>query len=117
MPIKFFEDLLSPIVSVIEHTSRLLIGILIGKKRKRLPFVTKEEIKSMIKEIQSQGVLDRGEKEAIEDVFDLRQTKIKDVLTPVRKIVGVDYSENHDAVLRKARRYRFTRFPAFRRRG
>lgn len=114
MLIKFFERVFTPAVIVIEKMSRFLVKLLVGKARRRSLFVTKEEIKSMLKEIEHQGVLDRGEKEAIEEIFDFRQTIINNVLTPVKDIVGLDYTDTQSIVLEKTKRFGFTRYPVFR---
>ncbi|MCM8826101.1 MAG: CNNM domain-containing protein [Candidatus Omnitrophica bacterium] len=112
--IKLFEDILDPIVSVIERTTRIIIRIVTGKyNKRRSPFITKEEIKSMVREIQKYGILDRGEKKAIEDIFDLRQRKIKDVVTPLKKVVTLDYNDTYDAILQKIKEAGYTRYPVW----
>ncbi len=115
--IKIFEIIFAPLVLAIEKVSRLLIRLLIGKKRKRSLFVTREEIKSILREVETQGGLDRGEKEAIEDVFDFRDTKVKDVHTPLIKIAGLDYTDSYETVLKKAKSFGFTRYPVFKNRA
>lgn len=111
--IKSFEIIFSPLVKLIESLSRILVKILVGKKRHRSLFVTKEEIKSILKEVQSQGLLDRGETEAIEDVFGFKEDKIKDVTTLLRDVLGLDYADSKEIILKKAKKCGFTRYPVF----
>jgi len=111
--IKFFELLFFPLVSSIESISRSFIKIFVGKKRRRSLFVTREEIRAIFKEVESSGVLDRGEKEAIEDIFDFKETKVKDVITTLKNIVGFDYVDELPVILKKARQHKFTRYPVF----
>ncbi len=111
--IKVFEIIFSPVVFGIERLSRILVILFVGKNSMRSFFVTKEEIKSILKEVQSQGLLDRGEKEAIEDVFDFKEDKIKDVTTHLRDVVGLDYSDSKDIVFKKVKKCGFTRYPVF----
>ena len=110
----FFERLFLPIVKSIEFVIKLLIRLIAGKSVKaRSPFVTKEEIRLLIKEIEKEGGIDRGEKEAIEEVFELQQDKIKDVSMSLKKIVGVDYADSRDKILEVVNKSGFTRYPVF----
>ncbi len=110
--IKFFESFFLPLVIAVESVSRFFIKLFIGKRRKHSLFVTREEIKVMFKERGGLS-LDKGEKEAIEDIFNFKETKIKDVTTPFKKIVGFDYMDLLPNIFEKASRYRFTRYPIF----
>ena len=112
--INFFDKLFLPIVKTIEISSKFLIRVFVKKAKYRSPFVTKEEIKSLIREIEQQGGIDRGEKEAIDDVFTFISDKIKDVCTEQRRIIGVDYTDSYSNILDLVRKYRFTRYPVFR---
>lgn len=115
--IVFFEKLFSPIVKLIEAIIKLLVKAILGKEVKiRSLFVTKEEIRSLIKEIEQEGGIDKGEKEAIEEVFELRQSKIKDVSAPLRKIVGLDYTDSRDKIIALVKQKGFTRYPVFKNR-
>jgi len=112
----FFESLLLPAVIAAEYTSRFFVKIFIGKKKKHSLFVTREEIKSIFKEKESSKVLDKGEKEAIEDIFDFKETKIKDVMTSFKRIMGFYYTDSYDSLLEKASQHKFTRYPVFKNR-
>ncbi len=114
--IKMFEVILGFIVSGIEIFSRTVVRMFVKEKRYHSLFVTRREIKSILKEIGDEGVLDKGEKEAIEDIFDFRQTKVKDVITPLKEVVGIDYTDSFSVVIKKVKEYKFTRYPVFRNR-
>ncbi|UCC94784.1 MAG: DUF21 domain-containing protein [Candidatus Omnitrophota bacterium] len=111
--ITFFEKILAPVVITIEKASKLLVKMFMKKVKPRSPFVTKEEIKSLIKEIEKEGGIDRGEKEAIEEVFEFRLSRIKDVCVSVRHIIGLDYSDSYENILKVIREKGFTRYPVF----
>ena len=52
--ISFFEKLFLPVVEMIEAISRVVVGIFVKKSKRLSPFVTKEEIKFLVKEIEKQ---------------------------------------------------------------
>ena len=111
--IDFFEKLFLPIVKTIEVVSKFLIKIFIKKTRLRSMFVTKEEIKLLVKEIEKQGGIDRGEMEAIEEVFEFRSDTIKDFCLGIKDVIALDYSDGYDSILEKVKKFRFTRYPVF----
>ena len=111
-----FEKLFLPIVEKIEVISKFLVKTFIRKARHRSLFVTKEEIKSLVREIEKQGDIDRGEKEAIEEVFELKSDKIKDFCLGIKKVAAFDYIDTYSAILNIVKEYRFTRYPVFKNR-
>ncbi|MFH1772170.1 MAG: CNNM domain-containing protein [Candidatus Omnitrophota bacterium] len=114
--IDFFQRIFSPAVTGILGVSNFIVGLVVGHSRKRSPFVTKEEIKFLLKEIQKQGGIDRGEQEAIEEVFEFKSSKIKDVCVSLNKVAGFDYTDSFERIVEIARGSRFTRFVVFKNR-
>jgi len=114
--LRIFGKIFYPLVKNTEALTLLFLRFFVKKRRRRSPFVTKEEIKALVREIEKEGVLERGETEAIEDVFDFGHTSIKDVYLPIKTVTCFDYAESHEAVLHKARQKSFTRYPIFRNR-
>lgn len=111
--ISFFEKLFLPVVKSIELVSKLLVKVFVKKARHRSFFVTKEEIKLLVKEIEKEGGIDKGEKEAIEEVFEFRSDRIKDVCVRTKKIVAFDYADSYKTILATVKKHRFTRYPVF----
>ncbi len=111
--ISFFEKLFLPIVKIIEAVSKFLVRIFAREAKPRSFFVTKEEIKFLVKEIERQGGIDRGEKEAIEEVFEFRRDRIKDVCLRGKKIIAFDYTDSYKTILGVVKQYRFTRYPVY----
>ncbi|MEI8349594.1 MAG: CNNM domain-containing protein [Candidatus Omnitrophota bacterium] len=109
----FFEALLSPVVSSIEKMSKFLMRIFIGNVRKRSLFVTKEELKHLLKEIEETGGIDKGEKAAIEELFAWESKKIKAAAVSLEKVVTVDYADSPQRVTEVIQKYNFTRYPVF----
>jgi len=111
--IKFFEKLFLPIVRSIEAASRLLLKVFAKRAKPRSFFITKEEIRSLVREIEKQGGIDKGEKEAIEEVFEFRSDKIKDACVGRKKTVAFNYKDSYAAVLDTIKKEGFTRYPVF----
>ena len=113
---RWAEIMFFPFISGIEKVSVWLVGKVVGKVKKRSVFVNREEIKALVKEIEIEGVLEKGEKEAIEDIFEFGETKLKDVCLPLSKVIGIDYADSFDRILSIGKSKGFTRYPVFRNR-
>ncbi len=109
-----FEKLLLPLVEIIEVLSKKLVRLFVKKRKHRSPFVTKEEIRLLVKEIEKDGGIDKGEKEAIEEVFEFKSDRVKDVCLRMKEVVAVDYTDSYESILAIIRKHGFTRYPVFR---
>lgn len=112
--IKFFEILFFPLIKLTIFINFLFKKIFLKKKSKTSFFVTKEEIKFLAEQIQKEGQIDLGEREAIEEVFEFRENKVKDFCVPRRRIVGFDYTDLNQDLLSKIKKYKFIRYPVYR---
>lgn len=110
----FFEKIFFPAVKIIDVVNKFLVKTFIGRKKKLSFLITKEELKSVIKEAQMEGGLDRGETEAIEDVFDFKIDRIKDVSVGLQNLAGLDYTDSYSKILEIVKKKGFTRYPVFR---
>ena len=108
---KFWEALFYPLVISVEKITSLFTGIFLKKKKRKPFFTVKEEIKALIAEVVKEGGLEKGEKEAIEDIFDFVQKKVKDICVPFKKVSTLDYSEPLEKIKEKIQKFKFTRFP------
>jgi len=111
--IMLFEKMFAPLMIGIGGVSRFLLRGLIGKTKPRSLFVTKEEIKSLVSEVARGGGIDKGEKKAIEEVFEFRIDRIKDVSVELSRIVGIDYTDSLEKISEITRDSSFTRYPVF----
>jgi len=109
----FSERLFFPLVHFFSFIGNFVSKMVNPNGLKKNPFLTKDEIKSLIKDISREGILEPQEKEAIDQIFDLTLSKAADIMVPLSKVVGVDLSENTDNVKEKCRLSRLTRFPIF----
>ena len=111
--ISFFGKVFLPVVKSIELISKFVVKVFVGEARHRSFFVTKEEIKSLVRDIEKEGGIDKGEKKAIEEVFEFRSDRIKDVCVRVRRIVAFDYTDSYKTILAIVKKHRFTRYPVY----
>lgn len=106
----FFRKLFTPIIYVIEFFLNIVVQAIVGKERKRSLFITKEELKLIVKELEDQGSIDKGEKEAIEDVFNFKKLLVKDVCVKLDKVIVLDHSATIEDIEKTVKKEGYTRY-------
>lgn len=111
--LKFFWKILYPIVWFVNIFVNAILFIIIGKKtiKKKNVFVTKDEIRYLIKESETEGHIDTYERSIIYKIFDIGKKKISSVMNGIDKLVYIQESAIMDDLLVKARETGYSRFP------
>ncbi len=111
-PIRFVVWLLKPVIYIVSFASRLLNSFFRGKEGAGLS-VSEDEIKAMIDVGEESGVVAAEQRRMLHGIFDLSQTRVRDVMIPRTEVVGIDISSNFDEVLAIVRDARHSRFPVY----
>ncbi len=90
-----FEWLLNPIALLLTFISRPFVFLLGGRIPERGPFVTEEEIKTLLFVGEKEGVIEKEEREMISGVFKFGDLTVTEVMTPRDNMV---FLESHDTV-------------------
>jgi putative hemolysin len=90
-PMNLLSRAAAPFVWLLDGSSRLLLRLL-GLDRKSEATVTDEEIKTLIAEAESAGVIESGERDMIAGVMRLGDRPVRALMTPMTEIdvIGVD---------------------------
>ena len=112
-PLNLFQKIFAPAVEFVSIFSGLIMRILRVKGPQKNPFITKDEIKALITEIAKEGVLEEQEEETIHKIFEFTLTKTGDVMTPLNRVVSIDYTETVEQIKEKSKNFGFTRLPVF----
>ncbi|KPJ64650.1 hypothetical protein AMK68_01035 [candidate division KD3-62 bacterium DG_56] len=95
--------------------ARLITGLahLIVGRRQQEPFVTEEEIKTIVTMETERGVLEEEEKEMIHSIFAFGDRVVREVMVPRIDIVGVQRNDTAETALKIAAERGFTRLPVY----
>jgi putative hemolysin len=109
----FFWKIFYPIVWLVTRFVNLILGVFVDTSitSKKSPFVTREEIKYLIKESESEGEIDPNERNIIYKIFDFGNKKAKDIMKDLSKLVYFTESDTIGDILAKAREVGYSRFP------
>ena len=84
-----------PLVSLLDFSGKLVLKIL-GQRAVPASRVTDEEIKTLVAEAESAGVLEPEEREMITRVMQLADRTVRSVMTPRRDVDMIDLAEDDD---------------------
>jgi putative hemolysin len=111
-PIRFVVWILAPVIFVVSSISRLMTSF-IRKKDAESFSVSEDEIRAMIEVGEESGVVAAEQRQMLHGIFDLSETRVRDIMIPRTEVTGVDSSASFQEVLAMARKTRHSRFPVF----
>ena len=110
-PIAFYIKLISPLVWIFKVSSNLIIRMLGGKEKSVSPFVTEEEIKTMISIGEEEGTLEEEEKEMLHKVFEFGDKVVTEAMVPRTEIVSIAEESTIDDALKLVSESGYSRYP------
>lgn len=109
LTVKIFK----PLVIVFTAISSVFIKLLGADPKASEPFITEEELKTMVGVSEEEGVLEGVEKEMIFNVFEFVDAQVKDVMVQRVDVIAVDINDTYEEVLKVIKREQFSRIPVY----
>lgn len=112
-PITFIVQIFRPITAVLLWLTSGFTRLIGGKDTKNQPFITEDELKTMVSVSSEEGILEDDERKMIYNVFDFGDAQVRDVMTPRPDMVAVSIDESYEEVMAKFKSERFSRLPVY----
>ncbi|MEG1256840.1 hemolysin family protein [Clostridium sp.] len=112
-PILIIEKIFKPVVILAIKTSNFFIKLFGGKIHGNKPFITEDELKTIVDVSEEEGILKFEEKEMIHNVFQFGDLYVKDVMVQRVDITALDIDDSLDWVLSVAKEEGFSRLPVY----
>jgi len=100
----------APLVFLLDLSGRAVLSLL-GQKGESEERVTEEEVRTIIAEAETAGVLERDEREMISGVMRLADRSARALMTPRREVEVIDLSDTADEIRAQLRATRRSRLP------
>jgi putative hemolysin len=100
----------SPLVFLLDISGRAVLALL-GQKGEPEERVTEEEVRTIIAEAETAGVLERDEREMISGVMRLADRSARALMTPRREVEVIDLSDSAEEIRGRVRETRRSRLP------
>ncbi|SMH49272.1 hemolysin family protein [Mesorhizobium australicum] len=106
----FIATVAAPVVWVLDKSGKLVLTLL-GQASESEQRVTDEEIRTIVAEAESAGVLEPGEREMIAGVMRLGDRPVRQVMTPRFEVDEIDLSDSPSEIIAKMKESQHSRFP------
>jgi CBS domain containing-hemolysin-like protein len=112
-PVWIFQKIALPVRGISQRLVDLVIKVCVPKKIKPNPNVSDEEYAELLDWAYQQGVLDRSERDAMQEIIQLDRRTAEDVMKPRSEMASIDDDLTLDEMIAAARKHKFTRLPIF----
>jgi CBS domain containing-hemolysin-like protein len=107
------QQVLYPVVVVFDTLSRGINRLTGGRQEIEKPYVTREQIEDLLETGERVGDIAESEREMVQGVFDLSNTRAKEIMVPRVNVVAMDVSSSLESVLDTCADQRVTRLPVY----
>ncbi|XP_009777493.1 putative DUF21 domain-containing protein At3g13070, chloroplastic [Nicotiana tabacum] len=90
-PVAWLSLILYPVGRVVTYLSMGMLKLL-GLKGRSEPYVTEDELKLMLRGAELSGAIEEEEQDMIENVLEIKDTHVREVMTPLVDVVAIDAS-------------------------
>ena len=111
--LKFFMDLMTPFIFIINLFSRGVMHLLRVDPDAASKAMTEEELRTIVDVSHEDGVIESDEKEMIYNVFDLGDANAKDIMVPRVNVTFASVESTYQELIDIFRQDRFTRLPVY----
>lgn len=112
-PISVVVKIFSPVVKILMFVTNLLIKLFGGNPGESRPFITADELKTMVNVSHEEGIIETEEKEMINNVFDFGTSCAKDIMIPRTDMVAIEITATYSDIIELYRKEQFSRIPVY----
>ena len=112
-PIKFFVIILTPVVWVFNIITKVIFKLFGVDDNGVKPFITEEELKTMVNVSHEEGLLEIEEREIINNVFEFGDMQAKEAMVQRLDIVAIDMEDSYDEIIELFKTEKLSRMPVY----
>lgn len=112
-PVSILVKVLFPVARLFIFIANLFGKLFGGKTTPEGPFLTEDELKTMVRMGEEEGVIEEDEKEMIHSIFEFGDTIVKEVMVPRMDMACVEDTATAKDVLAIITEEGFSRIPVF----
>lgn len=112
-PIKFFVTILTPIVWIFNIITKVIFKLFGVDDEGVKPFITEEELKTMVNVSHEEGLLEMEEREIINNVFEFGDMQAKEAMVQRLDIVAIDMEDSYEEIIDLFKTEKLSRMPVY----
>lgn len=110
-PMKLYIKIVSPLVWIFNVSAKLILRLLGVKDLPRSPYVTEDEIKTMINIGGEEGTIHADEQKLLHRVFEFGDTEVSEVMVPRTEMISVSIDSTVPDVMKLVSEKGYSRYP------
>lgn len=111
--IQFLMFVLTPVIVFVNAICTVLLRLLGVKKGDGGPTMTESELRTIVDVSHEEGVIEKDEKDLINNVFDFGDAKAKEVMIPRVHVIMAEETSTYEDLIAIYREERYTRIPIY----
>ncbi|UOW69301.1 HlyC/CorC family transporter [Paraclostridium bifermentans] len=112
-PIKVIILILTPVVWVFNIITNIIFKIFGIKPKSGQPYITEEELRTMVNVSQEEGVLEIEERQIINNVFQFGDMQAKEAMVQRLDMVCIDADDGYKEIISLFKEEQFSRMPVY----
>ncbi|HMN71372.1 MAG TPA: hemolysin family protein [Rhodoblastus sp.] len=109
-PMMLISRAAAPLIWLLDASARLAFR-LFGADERSAASVTEQDVKSLLAEAETAGVIETGERAMISGVLRLGARDVREIMTPRTRVKWIDLSDEPDTIRRALTAYPHSRIP------
>lgn len=112
-PIKIIIFILRPVVWVFNLVTGVIFKILGVKDKSGQPYITEEELKTMVNVSHEEGVLEIEERQIINNVFQFGDMQAKEAMVQRLDMIAINSEDKYEEIIEMFKNEKFSRMPVY----
>lgn len=112
-PIYLITIVLKPISMIFTFITNAIGKVFGSKVEMGKPYITEEELKTIVDVSHEEGVLEVEEKQMIYNVFEFGDSQVKDVMVPRTDMVAIQSDASYEDLVEVFKKEQFSRIPVY----
>ena len=113
LPLRAADRALTPLRDGVMWLTDLIFTVTRFHERRAAPFITDEELKSVISDTEVQGAIEEEERQMIQGILDFSNVLLREILVPRPDVVALPHDATVADALAALRENEFSRMPVF----
>lgn len=112
-PLDILSKIFMPITVILMGITRVFVKLFGGDPDEDKPFVTEEDLRTMVEVGHEEGVIESEERNIIDNVFEFRESQVKDVMTTRTDMVAVEEDISYQELISIFKEEQYSRLPVY----
>lgn len=112
-PLDLLSKIFLPVTIILMGITRIFVRLFGGDPDEDKPFVTEEDLRTMVEVGHEEGVLQSEERTIIDNVFEFRESQVKDVMTTRTDMVAVEEDISYQELIGIFKEEQYSRLPVY----